>query len=169
MIRAVPERDLSEVDLLQELYSTGLLVGLLVDEELEKVGVPAPAVLVPRLGDATEPVTPEHARGRDRPPPTTIRDYVRRLVATRRRAQDAEPRGRRSYHLVLTAKGRRVAERGWPAVVAAFDRVDPHLERPAGEHLAAMRELREAVRLALAETEREAWAPGAAQTSRSTR
>jgi hypothetical protein len=55
------------------------------------------------------------------------------------------------YHLVLTAKGQRVANRGWPAVVAAFERVERHLERPAGDHLQALLELREAVRLALAE------------------
>jgi hypothetical protein len=30
----------SDVDLLQELYSTGLLVGLLVDGELAKIAVP---------------------------------------------------------------------------------------------------------------------------------
>jgi hypothetical protein len=35
-------------------------------------------------------------------------------------------------------------------VVAAFERVDRHLERPAAHHLAAMRELRRAVQQALA-------------------
>jgi DNA-binding MarR family transcriptional regulator len=61
------------------------------------------------------------------------------------------PADGRSYFLVLTPKGQRVADRGWPAVLAAFERVQRHLERPAAEHLAAMREVREAVKETLAQ------------------
>jgi hypothetical protein len=79
--------------------------------------------------------------------------YIRRLVASgdgdARKVPN--PADGRSYHFVLTAKGQRVVDRGWPAVVAAFERVERHLERPAGDHLQALLELREAVRLALAE------------------
>jgi len=156
----VPEREQTDADLLQELYSTGLLVALLVDEELAKAGVPDR--LFSFIGWVTrlEPVTPSTLAAETGLPPTTIRDYVRRLVSSGDARKVPNPDDGRSYHLVLTAKGRRIADRGWPAVVAAFDRVQRHLERPAGDHLAAMRELREAVRLALAET---------TQASRSTR
>lgn len=142
-----------DADLLQELYSTGLLVGLLVDEELAKTDVPDQ--LFSFIGWVTrlEPVTPGALSAETGLPPTTVRDYVRRLVASGNVRKIPNPADGRSYHLVLTAKGRGIAERGWPAVVAAFERVNRHLARPAGEHLANMRELREAVRLALAESE----------------
>jgi len=56
---AMPERrGRPDTDLLQELYSTGLLVELLVDEELAKVDVPDE--LFSFIGWVTrlEPVTP---------------------------------------------------------------------------------------------------------------
>ena len=87
-------------------------------------------------------------------PPTTIRDYVRRLVERGDVRKVANPADGRSYHLVLTAKGKRLADRGWPAVVAAFTRLAPHLGRPAAAHLASVRELRRALRIALAQPER---------------
>jgi DNA-binding MarR family transcriptional regulator len=98
-----------------------------------------------------QPVTPGRLAAETGLPPTTIRDYVRRLVASGDARRVPNPADGRSYHLVLTAKGQRVADRGWPAVVAAFERVERHLAHPAGDHLQALRELREAVRLALAE------------------
>jgi DNA-binding MarR family transcriptional regulator len=157
-----------DADLLQELYSTGLLVALLVDEELAKTDVPDQ--LFSFIGWVTrlEPVTPGALSAETGLPPTTVRDYVRRLVASGDVRKIPNPADGRSYHLVLTAKGRRIADRGWPAVVAAFERVNRYLARPAGEHLANMRELREAVRLALAESQPRP-RPPAAQTESSTR
>lgn len=138
-------------DLLQELYSTGLLVGVLVDEELEKAGVPQP--LFSFLGWITrlQPVTPGKLAAETGLPPTTIRDYVRRLADRGDVRKVPNPMDGRSYHLVLTRKGEKVAYQGWPAVVAAFERMTPYLDRPAVEHLAAMRELRHAVKQALAQ------------------
>lgn len=157
-----------DVDLLQELYSTGLLVGLLVDEELARTDVPDQ--LFSFIGWVTrlEPVTPGALSAETGLPPTTVRDYIRRLVASGDVRKIPNPDDGRSYHLVLTAKGRRTADLGWPAVVAAFERVERHLARPAGEHLANMRELRGAVRLALAESEARPRRQ-AAQAKRSTR
>jgi len=156
----VPKRDESDADLLQELYSTGLLVGLLVDAELARIGVPDR--LFSFIGWVTrlQPVTPGTLSAETGIPPTTVRDYVRRLVASGDVRKIPNPADGRSYHLVLTAKGQRVADRGWPAVVAAFDRVERHLEEPARDHLTRMRELRNAVRLAFVEEP---------QASRSTR
>ena len=70
------------MDLLQELYSTGLLVGLLVDAELARISVPDR--LFSFIGWVTrlEPVTPSTLAAETGLPPTTIRDYVRELVAS---------------------------------------------------------------------------------------
>jgi DNA-binding MarR family transcriptional regulator len=164
----VAEPEPRDEDLLQELYSTGLLVGMLVDEELAKIGVPDE--LFSFLGWVTrlEPVTPGTLAAETGLPPTTIRDYIRRLVASGDVRKVPNPADGRSYHLVLTPKGRKITEQGWPAVVAAFERVDRHLRGPAREHLSAMRELREAVRLALAESEagRRGPAPQGAKSTR---
>jgi len=144
-----------EPDLLQEIYSSGLLVGLLVDEELERAGVPQQLFSFLGWVATLEPVTPGNLVAETGLPPTTIRDYVRRLVARGDVRRIPNPSDGRSYLLVLTPKGRRIADRGWPAVVAAHTRLARHLERPAAEHLAVLRDLRQAVKKALAEeTER---------------
>lgn len=141
-----------DADLLQELYSTGLLVGLLVDEELEKAGVPQQLFSFLGWVSRLQPVTPSVLAAETGLPPTTIRDYIRRLVERGDVRKVPNPADGRSYHLVLTRKGQTVSNRGWPAVVAAYERVTGHLDRPAAEHLAVMRELRHAVKEALAET-----------------
>lgn len=153
MIRGMDEVEQQNAELLQELYSAGLLVGLLVDGELEKAGV-APS-LFSFLGwvSTLQPVTPGALATETGLPPTTIRDYVRRLVERGDVRRIANPTDGRSYHLVLTPQGKRLAHRGWPAVVAAFGRVARHLERPAAEHVTSTRELRRALKQALAETE----------------
>ena len=144
--------DLRDADLLQELYSTGLLVGLLVDEELERAGVPQRLFSFLGWIARLQPVTPGMLAAETGLPATTIRDYVRRLSERGDVRKVPNPQDGRSYHLVLTPKGQKVADRGWPAVVAAYDRVARYLERPPGEHLIASRELRAAVKQALGET-----------------
>lgn len=146
------ERGNHEADLLQELYSTGVLVGMLVDDELAKAGLPDQLFSFLGWVSRLQPVTPSALAAETGLPPTTIRDYVRRLVERRDLRKVPNPNDGRSYHLVLTRKGQTLSNRGWAAVVAAFERIDEHLERPAGEHLAASRELRNAVKQALAET-----------------
>ena len=135
--------------LLQEAYTVGTLIELLVTAELREAGVPA--TLFSFLGwvRRLEPVTPGRLASETGIPPTTIRDYVRRLVERRDVRKAPNPADGRSYHLVLTAKGRRLSDRGWPAVKAAYARVAPHLERDAEEYLVFTRELREALRDAL--------------------
>jgi DNA-binding MarR family transcriptional regulator len=149
----VSEPDREDVALLQELYSTGLLVGLLVDEELEKAGISQHLFSFLGWVTALQPVTPGALSAETGLPPTTVRDYVRRLVERGDVRKVANPADGRSYHLVLTSQGQSLAKRGWPAVVEAFKRVARHLERPAAEHVVAMRELRSAVKAALAESD----------------
>ena len=121
-----------------------------MNEELEAAGVTPE--LFSFLGWVTtlEPVTPGGLAAETGMPPTTIRDYVRRLVERGDVRKVANPADGRSYHLVLTPNGRRLVELGWPAVLAAFERVEPGLERPAAEYLAAAQELRAALKLAMA-------------------
>jgi MarR family 2-MHQ and catechol resistance regulon transcriptional repressor len=147
----VTERGNHDADLLQELYSTGVLVGMLVDEELAKAGLPDQLFSFLGWVSRLQPVTPTALAAETGLPPTTIRDYVRRLVERGDVRRVPNPKDGRSYHLVLTRTGQTLSNRGWPAVVAAFERMEQHLERPAAEHLAALRELREAVKEALAE------------------
>jgi DNA-binding MarR family transcriptional regulator len=137
-------------DLLQELYSTGLLVGMLVDEELEKAGVPQQLFSFLGWVATLQPVTPGTLAAETGLPPTTIRDYVRRLVARGDVRKTKNPADGRSYFLVLTPRGQRTADRGWPAVVAAHERLARHLERPAAEYHATAHALRRAAKQALA-------------------
>jgi DNA-binding MarR family transcriptional regulator len=141
-----------DADLLQEMYSAGLLVGLLVDEELAGAGVPDQLFSFLGWVARLQPVTPGILASETGLPPTTIRDYVRRLVERGDVRRIPNPTDGRSHYVVLTPKGQRRSDRGWPAVVAAYQRVERHLERPALEHLTAARELRTAVRLALEES-----------------
>ena len=156
------DADQRDAVLLQELYSTGLLVGLLVDEELERAGVSPQLFSFLGWVYTLQPVTPGALAAETGLPPTTIRDYVRRLVERGDVRRIANPADGRSYLLVLTPQGKRLAHRGWPAVLAAYRRVARHLERPAAEHVTATQELRRAVKLAIAD-------PGAATSHNVTR
>jgi DNA-binding MarR family transcriptional regulator len=141
------ERD---VALLQELYTAGSLVNHLVVEELHRAGVPSSDFSFMGWVLNLEPVTPGRLAEESGLPPTTIRDHVRRLAGSRHVRRVPNPADGRSYHLVLTPKGRRVMDRGWPPLVNAFLRLRPHLARPAQDYVAVVRELRGALKDAVA-------------------
>ena len=155
----VSDPEQHEAVLLQELYSTGLLVGLLVDEELEAAGVSPQLFSFLGWVSTLQPVTPGALAAETGLPATTIRDYVRRLVERGDVRKVVNPADGRSYHLVLTPKGKRLAHRGWPAVLEAFRRLARQLERPAGEHLASAQELRRALKHAIADGEGRSRSP----------
>ena len=92
-------------DLLQELYSTGLLVGMLVDEELAKAGVPQQLFSFLGWVATLQPVTPGTLAAETGLPPTTIRDYVRRLVARGDVRKTPNPADGRSYLPRADAEG----------------------------------------------------------------
>jgi len=140
------ERDAA---LLQELYTAGTLVNLLVTEELESAGVPAELFSFLGWIRNLQPVTPGRLAAESGLPPTTIRDYVRRSTQLGTVRKRPNPEDGRSYLLELSAHGRRLMDRGWPAVQKAFLRLEPHLERPAGEYLESVNELRAGLRRAL--------------------
>ena len=94
-----------ELALLQEVYSTGNLVGFLVDRELEADGIS------PRLYSflgwihLLEPVTPGRLAEESGMPATTIRDYVREVVDRGDVRKVRNPEDGRSYLLELTSQG----------------------------------------------------------------
>ena len=140
-----------DAELMQETYSAGVLVALLVEEELEAIGVPHQDFSFLGWVNSLQPVTPGRLSAETGLPPTTVRDYIRRLVLRGDVRKARNPDDGRSYYLTLTPKGRRLMDRGWPAVVAAFARLDPYLDRPAAEYLVSVRKLRDALRQAVAE------------------
>src|SRR5262245_20596318 len=142
-----------DLDLLQEIYSAGLLVAELVDEELERAGVSSQLFSFLGWVATLQPVTPSALVAETGLPPTTVRDYVRRLVEQGEVEKVPNPADGRSYHLVLTPKGAERDRLAWPALVAAFERLEAHLGRPAAEHLVATQELRTALKQALASAE----------------
>jgi DNA-binding MarR family transcriptional regulator len=147
----MPEIEQREVELLWEAYSAGLLIEVLVDFELERAGV-RPS-LYSFLGwiRTLQPVTPTTLAAETGLPPTTIRDYIRRLVEQGEIEKRPNPADGRSYELVLTPAGLARNDQGWPAIVAAFRRVARHLERPPAAHAAHAQDLLMALKRALAE------------------
>lgn len=141
--------------LLQEVYSAGTLVGSLVNEELRKGGVEPQLFSFLSWVRLLEPVTPGALSAETGIPPTTIRDYLRRLSERGDVVRVPNARDGRSYLVKLTQRGRRLVDRGAPLVGAVFLRVEPHLSRPAEEYAERARELREALAAAAAvDTER---------------
>jgi DNA-binding MarR family transcriptional regulator len=138
-----------DAHLMQTLYTAGSLVAVLVGEELEAAGVPPELFSFLGWIRVLEPVSPGGLAAETGMPPTTIRDYIRRLVERGDLRKAPNPADGRSYHLVLTAQGRRLSDRGWPAVIAAFERLEPGLRRPAAEYLAVVDELRAGLKQAL--------------------
>jgi DNA-binding MarR family transcriptional regulator len=148
----VPERQwFPEAALLQELYSAGVLAGVLVDRELELAGISPQHFSFLGWIAALEPVTPGALAAETGMPPTTIRDYVRALVGRGDVRKVPNPGDGRSYLLELTPQGRSRMDSGHPSVRAAYAWLEAQLVRPPDEYLECASELREALREALAE------------------
>jgi DNA-binding MarR family transcriptional regulator len=142
--------------LLQEVYSAGTLVGSLVNDELRRGGVDPQLFSFLSWVRLLEPVTPGTLSAETGIPPTTIRDYLRRLRERGDVVRLPNERDGRSYLVKLTPRGRGLVDRGAPLVGAVFQRVEPHLPRPVDEYAERARELREALAAATAtEAERD--------------
>jgi DNA-binding MarR family transcriptional regulator len=135
----------SETALLQEAYSAGLLIEVLVNAELRAGGVDPQLFSFLGWVRRLEPVTPGALAAETGMPATTIRDHLRRLTERGQIVRVPNPADGRSYLVELTADGRRVMDRGRPLVGAVFERVEPHLARPAEEYVERSRELRQAL------------------------
>jgi DNA-binding MarR family transcriptional regulator len=139
-----------EIALLQEVYSTGALVGFLVNRELEADGISPRRFSFLGWVSLLEPVTPSAFSEETGMPPTTIRDFVREVVARGDARKVRNPDDGRSYLLELTEQGRELIEAGKPALRRAYEKLEPGLRRSAGEYVEAAVELRLALREALA-------------------
>jgi DNA-binding MarR family transcriptional regulator len=152
----VAQRDwFPEAALLQEVYSAGVLAALLVDGELDKAGVSTRHFSFLGWVGVLEPVTPRALSAETGMPPTTIRDYVRALIASGDLRKSPNPDDGRSYLLELTAKGRARMEAGYPSLRAAYEQLRPHLPRSPDEHRREAGELRGALRAALRAAQRD--------------
>lgn len=140
--------------LLQEVYSAGSLVASLVNAELRAGGVAPELFSFLSWVRLLEPVTPGTLAAETGIPPTTIRDYLRRLSKRGDIVRRPNPRDGRSYLVKLTPRGRRLVDRGAPIVGAVFRRVEPHLPRPADEYAERARELRQGLAAVVAADER---------------
>ena len=142
--------------LLQEVYSAGTLVESLVNDELRNGGVDPQLFSFLSWVRLLEPVTPGTLSAETGIPPTTIRDYLRRLRERGDVVRLPNERDGRSYLVKLTPRGRGLVDRGAPLVSAVFERVEPHLPRPVEEYAERARELREALAAtAAADAERD--------------
>ena len=130
---------------MQELYTAGQLVNVLVTRELEAAGVPAHDFSFLGWIAQLQPVTPSRLAAETGLPATTIRDYIRRGLERGMLRKKPNPEDGRSYHLVLSSAGTRLMERGYPAVIAAYVRLEPRLDDPA-TYLETVRELRAALK-----------------------
>ena len=140
--------------LLQELYSAGSLVASLVEAELRAGGIAPQLFSFLSWVRLLEPVTPGTLAAETGIPPTTIRDYLRRLSERGDIVRRPNPRDGRSYLVKLTPRGRRLVDRGAPMVGAVFRRVEPHLPRPSHEYAERARELRQGLAAVVAADER---------------
>ena len=140
-----------ELALLQEVYSTGNLVGFLVNRELEADGISPRLYSFVGWLHLLAPVTPGRLAEETGMPATTIRDYIRELVERGDVRKVANPEDGRSYLLELTVQGNALADSGRPALARAYQQLAPRLKRPPDEYIAATVELRLALRETLAE------------------
>jgi DNA-binding MarR family transcriptional regulator len=153
MIGSVKRREWwAEGAILQEVYSTGALMTVLVNRELEAAGVTPQYFSFLGWIALLEPVTPGALAAETGIPATTIRDYVRALVERGDVRKAKNPADGRSYLLELTAQGRRLTERGRPSLERAYAKLEPHLVRPPRDYIDRAVELRAALREALAES-----------------
>ena len=140
--------------LLQELYSAGSLVAFLVNARLREGGIAPQLFSFLSWIRLLEPVTPGTLAAETGIPPTTIRDYLRRLTERGDIVRRTNPLDGRSYLVELTPGGRKLVDRGAPMVGDVFRRVEPHLPRPAEEYAERARELRQGLAAVIAADER---------------
>src|SRR5262245_8041449 len=109
--------------------TTAQLVGRIVDERLAPVGVPGFLVaLLTHVRDAA-PVSPTAVARASGAPPTTLRDYIQRLVDRGLVERVPNPDDGRSYLLMPTARGKAVAQAAGDALHGAYLELELRLPR----------------------------------------
>jgi len=136
------------VVLIQEAYTAATLIATLVERELHARGVPSQLFSLLGWIRVLQPVAPGQLSFSTGIPPTTLRDYLRRLTKRGDIRRTRNPSDGRSYLVVLTPAGVRTVDRGRPAIADAFSRLEPYLPRDASEYARYATELREALQRA---------------------
>src|SRR5215208_2075497 len=128
---------------------TAVDVGLIVERQLEPIGLTAYLLaLLTHVRDHA-PVSPTRVSEASGVPMTTPRDNIQRLVDRRlvRRMENREDG--RSYLLVLTAHGKTVVEEAGEALLEAYLAVEQRLPRPLADYERVFDEVTDALRQAL--------------------
>jgi MarR family len=89
--------------LIQEAYTAATLIATFVERELHARGVPSQLFSLLGWIRVLQPVAPGHLSFSTGIPPTTLRDYLRRLVERGDIRRTRNPSDGRSYLVVLTA------------------------------------------------------------------
>jgi DNA-binding MarR family transcriptional regulator len=137
-----------EAVLLQEAYSAAGLIGELVAQELTAAGVSPRLFSLLSWISVLQPVPPGDLAGHAGVPATSLRQAIRELEKRGDVRTRANPADGRSYLLEVTPKGRRLVDKGRPAIAAATARLEPFLADPEAYRRYAV-ELREALQRAL--------------------
>jgi DNA-binding MarR family transcriptional regulator len=106
----------------------------LIRGELEAAGVPIEEYSLVSFVGFLEPVTPTDLARASGITRTTLRDAVARAVERGHLEQAPNPADARSHLLRLTPAGRRLLQRGLPAVHRALHRLEAALDRPLDEY-----------------------------------
>jgi DNA-binding MarR family transcriptional regulator len=119
----------------------GAYVERVVDQQLERAGLPAYLLgLLTHIGEHA-PVTPSTISVASGVPATTLRDNIQRLVDRDLVRRVPNPTDGRSYLLEPTTRGRRVLATAEPALLEAYLALEGRLSRPLGEYEAMLDEL----------------------------
>jgi DNA-binding MarR family transcriptional regulator len=137
-----------EAILLQEAYSAAGLIGELVGQELTAAGVPPRLFSLLSWIFVLQPVSPGDLAAHAGIPATSLRQAIRELERRGDVRTRANPADGRSYLLEVTTKGKRLVDKGRPAIAAATARLEPFLEDPE-QYRRYATELREALQRAL--------------------
>ena len=137
--------------LLLRAATTSQLVGRIVDAQLEPVGLPGFLLaLLTHIRDQA-PVSPTAVSVASGVPATTLRDNIQRLVERGLVERVPNPDDGRSYLLVATARGTRLAHDAGEALYDAYLELERRLPKPLRDYELVLEELNEAL-LGVAET-----------------
>jgi DNA-binding MarR family transcriptional regulator len=134
--------------ILLDLYAATRLASALLGRELADLGVPADDFGLLSTIAVLEPVTPTALAAELGLAPTTLSDSIARLVSRGQIRRESNPADGRSYLIVLTDEGLRIAREGSAAVRRAIELLDAELGGDVGDLHEHVRRLKTALQSA---------------------
>ena len=135
--------------LLLKAATTSQYVGRIVERHLDPIGIPGYLLALATHIRDHAPVSPSRISVESGMPMTTLRDNIQRLVDRRLARRTKHPSDRRSYLLVLTARGAAMIRAADPALAEAYRELERRLPRPLHEYEEMLDELNVALHDAL--------------------